>query len=516
MFISAMIRTLPALLAILYLACPYAAHGEIVSAMLYPDSAQVLEQATPALGRDIDGQRGATFSLPPQADPQTVSVRLLQEQGRITDLSWRRTLREDKERVKALRERIDALTVERNAHESRRLALDAAVGFWRGLDMEGAATPQAASNMASAVAGNVERLHAEMFATAKRIEEMDRRLEQLKAELEQARGGSREVWEITLRVSGVEGSNLPLEFSYTMADSGWRPVYRVNALPDRKRIDIAMEARIWQRSGQDWRNARISLATLPPHGPIAPPDMSPWVIQPMPSMRPMPEPRAGKMLTREMLAADMAESTTVVERATYRVWDLGRQSLPTGPEQRVRIGEHVLGADFTYLVRPSQGERAYLRAEAAAKEALDLPPGEALLMVDGGILAKTGFSFAGTESAIFFGGDPLVTAETQLLERQGGERGIIGRKGTHAWRWRITVANAKGYPVDVRVEEPRPQVRDERIKTTYQFEPEPVADPEEPWLIVWRLAVPSNSRKAVTWGVRLEAPADMELDLGWR
>lgn len=493
------------------------ASAEVISAMLYPDSAQVTERAAPSLSSDTGGQRRATIVLPPQADPQTVSVQVLQDKGRVLDLSWRRVLREDKERVKALQERLDALRVERNGLESRRLGLDATVGFWKGLDMEGSPTPQAASDMASAVAGNVERLHKDIFTVAKQIEEMDRRLAQLKAELEQARGGSREIWEVTLLVADASGSTLPLEYTYTLLDSGWSPVYRVNALPGGKRIDISMDARIWQRSGQDWREARISLATIPPHGPIAPPELPEWIIQPVPDVRPMLAPRAGKTMAREMLTTDMAESApAMVERSTYRVWDMGKLALPTGPEQRVRIRDFPLEAAFTYLVRPSQGERAYLRAEAKAQEALDLPPGEALLMVDGGVLAKAGFSFAGSEQTIFLGGDPLVTAEARLLERQGGERGFIGKDRTHVWKWRIIVKNAKGYPVDVRVEEPKPQVRDERIKLKFQSEPEPVADPDEPWLLVWRLPVPSNAEKSVTWGLRLEAPAGMELDLGWR
>lgn len=493
------------------------ASAEIVSATLYPDSAQVMERAAPPLSNKSGGQRRATITLPPQADPQTISVQVLQEKGRVLDLSWKRGLREDKERVKVLQARLDSLQAERNGLESRRLGLDATVGFWRGLSLEGLSTPQAASNMATAVAGNVERLHKEIFSVARQIEEMDKRLAQLKAELEQARGGSREVWEVNLLVVDAPGATLPLEYTYNLADSGWRPVYRVNALPENKRIDISMDARIWQRSGQDWSTARISLATISPHGPIAPPELPPWVIQPMPAAKPFIEPRAGKAMNREMLAADMTESAPVmIERATYRVWELGALAIPTGPEQRVHIRDFALEAGFTYLVRPSQGEQAYLRAEAKVKEALDLPPGTALLMVDGGVLAKTGFSFAGSEQTIFFGNDPLVTAETRLVERRGGERGFIGKDRTYAWKWRIIIKNAKGYPVDVRVEEPKPQVRDERIKLNFQYEPETLADPDEPWLLVWKLGVPSNAEKSVTWGLRLEAPADMELDLGWR
>ncbi len=491
--------------------------AEVVSVTLYPDAAQVVERASPPLNAEPGNQGRITVLLPPQADPQTVSVRMLQDQGVIRDMTWRRVLREDKERVKALQEQIESATARRNAVESRRLSLDAAVGFWRGLDIDGSLTPKAASEMASAVAANAERLYKDIFSLARQIEELDRQLDQLKEQLEQARGGSREVWELTMLIAGVAGPGLPIEYVYTLAGSGWRPVYRVNALPDSKRVEIAMDARIWQRSGQDWRNVQVHLATTRPHGPIAPPDLPPWVIQPMPPVRPLPAPLMGKAMSREMQAADMIQSAPVMtERATYRVWDMGRLSLQTGPEQRLHIRDYALQAAFTYLVRPSQGENAYLRAQAVNKDPLDLPPGEALLMVDGGMLAKAGFSYAGTEQTIFFGSDPLVTAEVRLLERQGGEQGFIGKSRTYAWKWQVIVKNAKGYPVEVRMEEPKPQARDERIKLNLQYEPKAEVDPDDPWLLVWRLAVPARTEKTVNWGVRLEAPADLDLDVGWR
>ncbi|EMG37728.1 hypothetical protein PCS_01476 [Desulfocurvibacter africanus PCS] len=508
---------LAAVLATLCLAWIPTALAEVVSVTFYPDAAQVVERVSPSLSREAGNQSRITIELPPQADPQTVSVQVLQGKGQIRDMSWRRVLREDKERVKALQERIESATAQRNGVESRRLSLDAAVGFWRGLSMDESPTPKAATDMASSVAANSERLYKDIFSLARQIEELDRQLAQLKAQLEQARGGSREVWEISLLIAGAVGPNLPIEYAYTLAGSGWSPVYRVNALPDSKRVEVAMDARIWQRSGQDWRNVQVQLATTRPQGPIAPPDLPPWVIQPMPPARPMPAPLMGKAMTREMQAADMAEFAPVMtERATYRVWDMGKLSLQTGPEQRLRIRDYALQAAFTYLVRPSRGENAYLRAHAQSKEALDLPPGEALLMVDGGMLAKADFSYAGTEQTIFFGGDPLVTAEVRLLERQGGENGFIGKSRTYVWRWQVVVRNAKSYAVDVRMEEPKPQPRDERIKLELQFEPKPEVDPDEPWLLVWPLAVPAKSEKSVTWGVRLEAPADLELDVGWR
>jgi hypothetical protein len=121
---------------------------------------------------------------------------------------------------------------------------------------------------------------------------------------------------------------------------------------------------------------------------------------------------------------------------------------------------------------------------------------------------------AGQEATIFFGIDPLVTARTQLLSRKSGEKTLLQNKQTYTWDWRIDIENSRTSPVKILVEEPNPQPRDERISLSLKNEPDPVE--QTPSSRIWNLDVPAGQKKSIFTSVRIEAPKNMILDLGWR
>ncbi|HPC86980.1 MAG TPA: DUF4139 domain-containing protein, partial [Smithellaceae bacterium] len=69
-------------------------------------------------------------------------------------------------------------------------------------------------------------------------------------------------------------------------------------------------------------------------------------------------------------------------------------------------------------------------------------------------------------------------------------------------------------PVRLRIEEPIPLSRDERIKLTFQHQPEPTEKSDAAF--VWLVDLPAMQKKNIVTGVELEAPQDMTLDFGWR
>jgi hypothetical protein len=59
-----------------------------------------------------------------------------------------------------------------------------------------------------------------------------------------------------------------------------------------------------------------------------------------------------------------------------------------------------------------------------------------------------------------------------------------------------------------------PQPRDERIRLTFKQNPEPVQKDHAKF--VWVVEVPARQKVIIENKIELEAPKDMDLDLGWR
>jgi uncharacterized protein (TIGR02231 family) len=311
-----------------------------------------------------------------------------------------------------------------------------------------------------------------------------------------------------------------LTLTYTLNGCGWLPLYRLDARPREGRILFIWEAEIWQSSGSDWNQIDTELATLQPHSALGPPDLPPWII------RPRPEFRLSKGLQKtEIAAAPMAGAVLYAEvqdaaepretrQTTYAVWTLGKKTIPAGSRQRLKIREEAWQADFVHLLRPSLTSQAFVRATVKLPEGNETPSGMATFLIDGGVLGKRPFAFAGQEGTFFFGIDPLVTAQSVLLSRKSGEKGLIVDRQTQEWAWRTDIRNAGTSAIRVRVEEPIPQPRDERIHITLQLEPE--ASEKSPSEMIWRMEIPEGQKRSLFTTIRLEAPKEMDLDLGWR
>jgi hypothetical protein len=201
-------------------------------------------------------------------------------------------------------------------------------------------------------------------------------------------------------------------------------------------------------------------------------------------------------------------------QTTYAVWTLGKKTIPAGSRQRLKIREEAWQADFVYLLRPSMTSQAFVQATVKLPEGSEAPSGTATFLIDGGVLGKRPFAFAGHEAILTFGVDPLVTVQQVLLSRKSGEKGLIVDRQTQEWAWRMDIRNAGTAAIRVRLEEPLPQPRDERIKITFQSEPE--ANEKTTSEMIWRMEIPAGQKRSLFTTIRLEAPKEMDLDLGWR
>jgi uncharacterized protein (TIGR02231 family) len=375
-------------------------------------------------------------------------------------------------------------------------------------------------NMSAAIGKNIQKAYQDKLSRETELEKLDKEIKKAQDDIDRAAGTKETAWEVTVILSGSRGPEATLTYTYSLAGCGWHPLYRLEAKPKDRQITFTWEAEIWQSSGQDWNNVSINLATLKPPSSVSPAELTPWIIKPRPQFR-----REGvrQKSLKSAAAADQMEAPAAAEAAfgarevrqtSYSIWQVGKRNVPAGTKQKVKIAEEIWFAEFTYLARPSQSSQVFLRAKVNLPEPKDIPSGSSLYVVDGAILGKRSFALAGQEAVIFFGIDPLVTARTQLISKKSGEKTFLQDKQTYTWDWRTDIQNSRNAAVRVLVEEPNPQSRDEHISVTGKYEPEPAE--KTPSSLTWDMDIPGGQKKSLFMTVRIEAPKNMDLDLGWR
>ncbi len=499
-------------------ACLWSAPREVT---FFPDSAQVGDVVKVKVQADSNDSRKAILVLPGQADPDSFVFRLSKDSKiKIDDIAWRQIVRQDDEKIAEIRKQLDKLKDERKRLQSTIRALDTQIQFWQLQTKAKVKTIADAHNMSAAIGKNIQKSYQEKLSKESELEKLDKQIKERQESLDYAAGKKETAWEVIILLSGPRNSEETIHYSYSLAGCGWQPLYRLEANSRDKQITFTWEAEIWQSSGQDWNNVSTNLATLKPPPSVAPTDLPPWIIKPRQISRYKAQKKAMKADVDEegVGAVAPAEALSPAPRQlrqnTYSLWQVGKKNIPAGLKQRVKIQDEIWPSEFTYLARPSQSSQVFVRATVKFAEPKEIPSGNGLFVIDGAILGKRDFMLAVQESTIFFGIDPLVTAKTQLLSKKSGEKTLLQNKQTYTWNWRIDIDNSKTSPVKILIEEPNPQPRDERISLSLKNEPDPVE--QTPSSRIWNLDVPAGQKKSIFTSVRIEAPKNMILDLGWR
>lgn len=494
---------------------------------LFPASAQVVETLRMKIVPE-GALKKAVFTLPAQADPESLVTRL--NQGgkiRIIDQTWRQIVRIDDDRIRDLRKQIETLKGERNNAQAAIRALEAQIQFWQMQTKAKVKSIVDAGNFSTAIGKNVKKAHQDKLAQEPELEKLNKRIKELEDELTQTAGKKDNIWEVTLLLAGPStAADVSFTYTYNLSGCGWSPLYRLEAKPQANQVLFTWEAEIWHSSGQDWSQVVMNLATLQPAAAISPHDLPPWIIKPRPVIRykgvARNSVRADAMMVsreapdeaKEALEMPSPPAPLEVRQSTYSRWELGKITLPAGSRQRVKVQDETWSADFVHLIRPSLSGKAFIRGALQFAEAHDIPSGQGIFMIDGAILGKRLFAFAGKEGSIFFGEDPFVSAKVELLTKQSGEKTFLADKQTYKWEWRTDIENRRSTAVKVRIEEASPRSRDERIKLALKNVPEVSEEDNAIW--IWKLELPAGQKKSILTTVNLEAPKEMDIDLGWR
>ena len=503
------------------LCMPSVSPAAVREVTLFPDSARVEETVKIDLPSAGANKNQVILVLPSQADPESLTVSPSSApRVKIDDIRIKSIARIDENRIAQLRAQLKKAQNEKKELTARLKALEIQIQFWQAQTKAKTKTVSEADTLAAAIGRSSRKIFSEKNTVEADMENIDKQIKEIQENLDRTAGKSEKAWEATVTLSGAAPRDALLIYSYTLGGCGWQPLYRMEALPSSGNVLFSWDAEIWQSTGKEWKTAQIYLATLQPVRTIAPPELPPWMIKPKTPViykssyrEKAAQARLSMEETNDVMAAGAPAPVETV-RTTYSVWSLGKKTVAPGDRQRLKIKEETWPSQFLFLARPSLSPQAYLQAHIQLPGPAEIPSGEATFVIDGAIIGKRSFALAGKEADIYFGNSPFVTVSSLTVADQSGGAKFFSNKQTRRWQWRLEAKNTGNTPVKLRIEEPIPQPRDERIKLTFKQQPEPSEKSEAAF--VWLVDLPALQKKIIETGVELEAPQDMALDFGWR
>ncbi len=285
--------------------------------------------------------------------------------------------------------------------------------------------------------------------------------------------------EIELTLQAKAYSSVELNLTYIANNAGWSPVYDIRAKDVKSNIDLAYRANVYQSTGIDWKNVKLTLSTANPAEGGTKPELyaqyvniyEPVVIQTK-NARMMKSENAPQAMAMEAAPAmaDVATSASFVNtvQSTLAVnFDI---SIPYnissgGNAEMVDIQNHSLRSTFKYYTVPKYDKDAFLTAIITDWEKYNLLPGTANVYFEGTFVGTT--DIAGGEAKdsllISMGRDKKIISKRETIE-EFKSRKNVGSNIRESFGYRITLRNTKNEPISIVMEDQVPISQDSRIE----------------------------------------------------
>lgn len=293
-----------------------------------------------------------------------------------------------------------------------------------------------------------------------------------------------------IAIEATEASKATLKVSYRVQGASWRPIYdaRLDTRGAKPGLELTRRALLRQRTGEDWRDAKIVLSTLRVQrstaapvlgsqklGFFEPPAPAPMPRSAAPGSLPMSDAVAmraepGRMKTLREQAADFegGEEQAQVEATRFQAeFTLPMPvTLPSGNEERsFRLASASIAPDLQHKASPALDTTAYLETAFVLPGDTPLLAGEVLLTRDGAFIGRSRLAdkAPGDKLTLGFGADERVNIKRVPVMREARDPGLLSSMRSEENRFRIDVRNLHAFPVTIQIVDRLPISEDQQI-----------------------------------------------------
>jgi uncharacterized protein (TIGR02231 family) len=278
-------------------------------------------------------------------------------------------------------------------------------------------------------------------------------------------------YDVVLELDTKTDQAAEITISYLVENAGWIPSYDIRAKSDKKAVEINYKGKIYQNTGQEWNNIKLSVSSYRPNLNTQRPILHPMYV--MEFVEPVYRQQApatnanvysnsyqGVAPSRaEEVQADYRLDDNLAEPATWNavtdsplsvIYELHRKhSIPSKAEpQHVLLDNKEVPADYVYHVVPSISCEVHLLAKVKNWNELNLMGGEAFLFLGDNFVGKSiiNSNYSNDEFPIALGTDErIVVRRTRLADKSETKK--LGNEEIGVHTYEITYKNNMGFDI---------------------------------------------------------------------
>ncbi|MFA7273562.1 MAG: mucoidy inhibitor MuiA family protein [Crocinitomicaceae bacterium] len=391
---------------------------------------------------------------------------------------------------------------------------------------------------------NLQGLNRAKGAKAEIQAEMNMRLKALKNYQNSAQLNSKPVGpshRVTVTLSATEAISGRLNLSYLVNQAGWTPLYDMRAEVQGSKINMNYKAQVYQNTGVDWDDVRLSISTNNPYQNKTLPTLHPWYID-YNNYKALPSATRSNNLDikKQALgygkneeaestqkeyymnsngvaydAKTSADFTQVIEHmisAEFKI-DLPYTIKSNNEQHMVLIRNIDIPANYRYYTIPKLDQSAFLMAELANLSDLQLVPAKANIFFDGTYIGETYLNPSQMDDTITFslGKDPNIIVKRTLMKKECKER-IVNNNKEKINAYNIEIRNLKSTNVEIVVLDQMPITTNPEIEIEEQGLDKGTLDPKT-GNIEWIVKIKPKDNYNINYKYRVKHNKDLNLYL---
>lgn len=486
-------------------------------AVVIPDlPAQLLEDSLKASGRGPAGLTIATVE----------TLRVFGEQAA-------------QEQERKLREQLQSLKDEKATLNGRNEALNTQAKFIEQLatipseqDEKGNRlfVPEKWAVAWQTIGKGMTEINAARVALQQEQRKLDLKIRKIEQELQQIQTGRRDTITAAIQIAAKNAGKAEFDLTYQLGGASWTPIYDASLDTEKGDITLTQVAHVQQTTGEDWRQAQLTVSTARPSDGAAMPEILPWWVdfqQPRRELKKSKPVMMKKEAPRKMAEGsgvlafekDFADIMDVESQAqvsefsvSYRI--PGRVTVPANnSRQRFVLNKQSLHAKLAARLAPKLDPRAFLYGELDYQGDTPLLPGQWRLQRDGTFIGTQDNEALrpGEQLALAFGADDAIEVDYKQLKDERGKQGLISREQRVERRYNIQITNHHNRTLPVTVYDQLPVSRDEDIKVELLEESTPPTErnvKDKPGVLAWKEMLQSQQKKTIIFGYAVSYPLD--------
>lgn len=247
-----------------------------------------------------------------------------------------------------------------------------------------------------------------------------------------------------------------LRIKYLIPGTAWKMEYDIRAQSVSGKVEMALYANLFQQTGENWENVKMSISTGSPAGAISVPVFYPWFLD----IERKREESSGAVeeyeVKRAIPMSERAAKDEVVEAVpeikktgTYMTIELpARQTIKSlDAYQKKLIRNYTISSGresmFYYESFPARSEQTYIKTKIANSTELPWLSGPAQIFLDNEFMGRASVPYTpqGEDQEIVLGTYPEISSNKKLVKRYEKKGGVFGSSRVIEYNYMITVHN---------------------------------------------------------------------------